>query len=71
MSMGAGWGCPLYKSTAWNIPENMYVKHNTDVCEDVMYRRMISVLHFLLMADAGIITRWAEGLRKVILAFMK
>ena len=71
MSMGAGWGCPLYKSPAWNIPENMYVKHNTDVCEDVMYRRMVSVLHYLLLADAGTMTRWAEGLRKVILAFMK
>ena len=71
ISIGTGWGHPLYKSVVWNVPQDRYVKHDTEVCENVMYRRLMASLHAFLMADPQVIARWAEGFRKVLLAAMK
>jgi len=68
IALGTGWGCPLYKSLAWNVPQDQFIKHNTDVCEDVMYQRLMAVGHSLLLADASVLERWAGGVRKVMLA---
>ena len=69
--LGGGWGKPLYKSPAWNIPEDRFIKHDTGVCEDVMANRLMATLHGLLLAEPAVLTRWAEGVRKVMLAAMK
>ena len=69
--LGTGWGVPLYKSAVWNVPEDRFVKHDTQVCEDVMYKRLLATLHSLLLAEPSVLTRWAEGFRKVMLAAMK
>lgn len=69
--LGAGWGHPLYKSPVWNIPENQFVKKDTSVCEDVMYNRLMATLHYILRAEPSVLARWAEGVRKVMLAAMK
>ena len=66
--MGTGWGCPLYRSSAWNVPEGEYVKHDTSVCEEVMYKRLMACMHNLLLAEPDVLERWSEGLRKVMLA---
>ena len=61
-----GWGCPLYKSPAWNIPENMFIKHDTSVCEDVMYNRAVIGSNTLLLTDTPVIENIAECFRKVL-----
>ena len=71
IALGSGWGSPLYKSPVWNIPENQFIKKDTTVCEDVMYNRLMATLHGLLLAEPAVLTRWAEGVRKVLLAAMK
>jgi len=69
--LGTGWGNPLYKSRVWNVPQELYVKHNTDVCEDVMFKRLMCTQHSLLLAEATVLERWGEALRKVMLAYTK
>lgn len=71
IGLGTGWGVPLYKSVVWNLPENCFVKHNTDVCEDVMFKRLMCTSHSLLRADTSVIERWAETFRAVIAAYSK
>ena len=41
------------------------------VCEDVMANRLMAPLHGLLLAEPAVLTRWAEGVRKVMLAAAK
>ena len=69
--LGGGWGSPLYKSPVWNIPADKFIKHDTEVCEDVMYHRLLAHLHWILLAEPAVLTRWAEGVRKVMLTCMK
>ena len=69
--LGGGWGKPLYKSPAWNIPEDQFIKHDTSVCEDVMANRLMATLHGFLLGEPAVLTRWAEGVRKVMFAAMK
>ena len=61
-----GWGAPLYKSAAWNVPENLFVKHDTPVCEDVMYNRVVIGSNTLLLSDAGFTKKIAECFEKVM-----
>ncbi len=68
--LGSGWGSPLYKSPAWNIPADQFIKRDTEVCEDVMYHRLLATLHGILLAEPAVLTRWAESVRKVMLACM-
>ena len=41
------------------------------VCENVMANRLMATLHGLLLAEPAVLTRWAEGVRKVMLAAAK
>ncbi len=68
---GVGWGSPLYKSPAWNIPEDRYVKHPTPVCEDIMYKRLVCRMHPFLFAEQPVLERCGEAIRKVMLACTK
>jgi len=61
-----GWGCPLYRSAAWNVPENMFIKKDTPVCEDVMYNRVVIGSNTLLLSDAGFTKKVAECFDKVM-----
>ena len=61
-----GWGSPLYRSPAWNVPENMFIKHDTSVCEDVMYNRVVIGSNTLLLGDAGFTEKVAECFDKVM-----
>jgi len=36
-----------------------------------MYNRLMATLHNLLLAEPAVLTRWAEAVRKVLLAAMK
>ena len=71
VSLGTGWGVPLYKSVAWNVPEHKFIKMDTPVSEDVMANRLMATLHNLLLADEDVLERWGEALRKVMLAVTK
>ena len=64
-----GWGCPLYKSSAWNVPENKYVKHDTFHCEEVMYKRIMVCSNTLLLTESWVIEKCADALRKVMNAY--
>ena len=59
-------GCPLYRSAAWNVPESMFIKHDTPVCEDVMYNRVVIGSNTLLLGDAGFTVKVAECFDKVM-----
>ena len=61
-----GWGSPLYRSPAWNVPEDMFVRHDTSVCEDVMYNRVVIGSNTLLLGDAGFTEKVAECFDKVM-----
>lgn len=69
--LNEGWGAPMYQMGAWNIPENMYVKHDTPVCEDVMYNRFMCTAHSMLLIPDSYLERWAEALKKVLTAYTK
>ena len=71
IALGVGWGKPFYNTAVWNMPPERFVKHDTSVCEDVMNNRLMAVLHNILLAEPAVMTRWAEGLRKVMLAAAK
>lgn len=67
--LNEGWGAPLYKEAVWNVPQELYVKHDTSVCEDVMFNRFMCAPHRLLLASDSTLERWAEALKKVLLAY--
>lgn len=71
VSFGTAWGCPLYKSLAWNIPEEKYVKHETKVCEDVCYNRLMSWGHSMFLCEPWVIEKSMEALRKVMTHYAK
>ena len=61
-----GWGSPLYRSPAWNVPESMFIKKDTPVCEDVMYNRVVIGSNTLLLGDAPFTEKVAECFDKVM-----
>ena len=61
-----GWGCPLYRAPAWNVPENRFVKHGTPVCDDVMCSRVVIGHNTLLLGDAPFTEKVAECFDKVM-----
>lgn len=66
-----GWGCPLYKSGAWNFSESQYVKKNTAVCEDVMYNRVMCSSNTTLLGNDDVAARVGECIAKVMKACTK
>ena len=36
-----------------------------------MYNRLMAIMHNVLLAEPAVLTRWAEALRKVMLAAVK
>jgi hypothetical protein len=36
-----------------------------------MYHRLLAHLHWILLAESAVLTRWAEGVRKVLRVCMK
>ena len=71
LSLGTGWGCPLYQSLAWNIPEDKFIKRDTENCEAVMSKRIMAAMHTLFLAESWVIEKSAEALRKVLTAYAK
>lgn len=71
LSLGTGWGCPLYKSLAWNIPEDQFIKRDTENCEEVMSKRLMAAMHTLFLAESWVVEKCAEALRKVLTAYAK
>ena len=61
-----GWGYPLYKGDEWSVPENMYIKRDTPVCEDVMYNRVVNSGHTILLGSEEFIGKVAECFSKVM-----
>ncbi|MBE6404887.1 MAG: DegT/DnrJ/EryC1/StrS family aminotransferase [Lentisphaerae bacterium] len=66
-----GWGCPLYKSPVWNLPESMYVKKDTEVSEDVMYNRLMCCSNTTFLGDDSVAERVGECIAKVMKAYTK
>ena len=66
-----GWGCPLYKSAVWNIPEKMYIKKDTEVCEDVMYNRVMCCSNTTFLGTDEVAARVGECIAKVMRAYTK
>lgn len=71
VSFGTAWGCPLYKSLVWNTPEEKYVKHETPVCEDVCYNRLMCWRHSMFLCEPWVIEKVAEALKKVMIHYAK
>ena len=67
----AGWGRTLCDMEAWNIPADMFVKHDTSVCDRVMYQELICTGHRLLMTNRTVLERWVAGVDKVLKACLK
>lgn len=65
------WGAPMYDMVAWNMPANLFVKHDTTNCDEIMYKRLMCTDNTLFLTDEKTITRCAEALTKVINAFSK
>ena len=65
------WGAPLYDFPSWNVPKNLYIKHETPVCDDVMYNRALFTQNPLLLSDESIISKVAEALDKVMRYYTK
>ena len=65
------WGAPLYDFPSWNVPKNLYIKHETPVCDDVMYNRALFTQNPLLISDESIISKVAEALDKVMRYYTK
>ena len=63
--------CDFLPVCGGDIPEDRFIKKDTAVCEDVMYNRLMAILHNILLAEPAVLTRWAEGVRKVMLAAIK
>ncbi len=61
-----GWGCPIADMSKWNVPENLYVKHPTPICEETMYKSGLCSMGNLLLADDAVIDKVAEGIDKVM-----
>ena len=61
-----GWGAPLYNFPSWNVPEKDFIKHDTPVCDDVMYNKALISHNAWLLADDAIISKVAEALDKVM-----
>ena len=68
ISLGTGWGAPIYKFPIWNMPPEKYILNECPVCDDVMGNRLMATLHNLLLADKEVLERWGEGLRRVMLS---
>ena len=66
LPLGTGWGTPLYKHRIWNIPENMYIKHDTPNCEEIMYKRVLTRAHAFLLSPVEALEKSAEAIRKVM-----
>ena len=66
LPMGVGWGAPLYKHLLWNTPEKDYVKHETPHCEEIMFERILTRSHSLLLTETQALEKCAEALRKVM-----
>ena len=66
-----GWGCPLYKSPVWNIPANMFIKKDTEVCEDVMYNRVMCCSNTTFLGTDDVAARVGECIAKVMKAYTK
>ncbi|MBR2372846.1 MAG: DegT/DnrJ/EryC1/StrS family aminotransferase [Lentisphaeria bacterium] len=64
-----GWGAPLYDFPSWNVPKDKFVKHETPVCADVMYNRVVITHNAVLLMDDKNISRVAEALDKVMRAY--
>lgn len=61
-----GWGAPLYEFPAWNVPKKDYIKHDTPVCADIMYNRVLITHNAVLLTENAIIDKVAEALDKVM-----
>lgn len=64
-----GWAAPLYKSPLWNVPEDQYIKHETPNCETLMYQRVMTCSHALLLGQQEGIDKCAQAIRKVMNAY--
>ena len=66
-----GWGAPLYSFPAWNVPAKDFIKHDTPVCDDVMYNKVLITHNALLLADDEVISKAAEALHKVLTCYAR
>jgi len=60
------WGCPVYKSIMWNIPEDRFVKMDTPVSEDAAYNRIMTSLNTLYLCKPEQIKKASEAINKVM-----
>ena len=70
LALGTGWGVPLYKSIAWNVPEEQYIQKDTPHCDDIMANRILCTSHSFLMKK-DVVEKAAAVIRKVLPHFAK
>lgn len=61
-----GWGAPLYSFPSWNVPGEKFIKHDTLVCDDIMYNKALISHNAVLLSDEKIISKVAEAVDKVM-----
>ena len=64
-----GWGAPLHKMPAWNVPADKYVLKDTPVSEKLMTRQVLVCGHQMLLGPAEMVELAAEAVRKVMTAY--
>ena len=69
VSMNIGWGFPLCRMGAWNVPENLYIKKETPICDDVMLRQVLVCGNNILLAGPDVAVRVGEAIDKVMRAY--
>ena len=61
-----GWGVPIYKHEFWNIPQNLYVKKDTPIAEDISMNKVLAFPHQFLLIKKKNLKKAAEIVKKVI-----
>lgn len=61
-----GWGVPIYKHEFWNIPQNLYIKKDTSIADDISMNRVLAFPHQFLLIKKKNLKEAAEIVKKVI-----
>lgn len=61
-----GWGIPIYEHEAWNLPEELYIKKNTEIAEQKSKKEVVTLPQTILLTDKKNLKKVANIVRKVV-----
>ena len=66
VSLHIGWGYPLYRMGAWNVPEDRFIHKETPVCDEIMLKSALVCSNTLLLAGNEVADKIGEAIDKVM-----